>query len=186
MKIRQLPQVKAVHSLAQTRIFHVEQVDLSFANGQERQFERLVQHRAAVMIAPLIDTNTILLAREYAVGTESYELGLPKGIIEHNESVLDAANREMQEEIGYAAGQLRYLRSLATAPGYLTHHIELVLAQDLYPSQLTGDEPEPIEVVPWQLDHLDELFARDDCNEARTIAALFLVREHLLKEEKRR
>jgi ADP-ribose diphosphatase len=49
-----------------------------------------------------------------------------------------------------------------------------VLARDLYPKSLPGDEPEPIEVVPWRLDAIDELLAREDFNEARSVAALFI------------
>ena len=53
------------------------------------------------------------------------------------------------------------------------------MARELYPSRAQGDEPEPIEVVPWSFSRLDELLARDDVTEARTIAALFLAREFL-------
>lgn len=53
----------------------------------------------------------------------------------------------------------------------------MVLAEDLYPQRRAGDEPEPIEVVPWRLDALDALLAREDFSEARSIAALFMVRE---------
>ncbi|MDZ4262892.1 MAG: ADP compounds hydrolase NudE, partial [Pseudomonadota bacterium] len=41
------------------------------------------------------------------------------------------------------------------------------------------DEPEEMEVVPWKLSQLAALLHRDDCTEARSIAALFMVRELL-------
>ena len=68
-------------------------------------------------------------------------------------------------------------RPLTLAPTYMSNAIHLVLAEDLYPERLPGDEPEELEVVPWQLDHLHELVLREDCSEARSIAALFIVRE---------
>ena len=176
---RQPPQITATKTLARSNIFHIEAVDLQFSNGEQRQFERLVQHRPAVMIAAMLDNDTVLLAREYAVGVERYEIGLPKGAVDPGESIIAATNRELQEELGYAARQLHHLRDIALAPGYLTHSIALVIAQDLYPSQLTGDEPEAIEVVPWQLSQLNELLARNDCTESRSIAGLFLLREYL-------
>jgi len=52
----------------------------------------------------------------------------------------------------------------------------LVLARDLYPSQLEGDEPEPLEVVRWPLARIDELLQRDDFIEAYAFAALILLR----------
>ena len=57
--------------------------------------------------------------------------------------------------------------------------VGVVLARDLYPSRLDGDEPEPLELVPWQLNNLPELFAREDFNEGRALAALTLATEYL-------
>ena len=63
--------------------------------------------RRAVLVVPLLDPETVLLIREYAAGVERYELALPKGRIEDNESVTEAGNREMMEEIGYGAPRSR-------------------------------------------------------------------------------
>jgi ADP-ribose diphosphatase len=113
------------------------------------------------MVVPMLDDNTVLLIREYAAGVERYELMLPKGRIEDGESIVAAANREIMEEIGYGARRLTHLKSVTLAPGYFSHATHLVLAQDLYPERLEGDEPEAIEVVPWSLDRLTELCARE-------------------------
>jgi len=132
-----------------------------------------------VMVVPMLDDTTVLLIREYAAGVERYELSLPKGRIEDGESIVAAANREIMEEIGYGARRLTPLKSVTLAPGYFNHATHLVLAQDLYPKRLEGDEPEAIEVVPWSLDRLTELCAQEECTEARSIAGLFLVRDQL-------
>ena len=169
--------------VAQTRIFRVEQLDLRFANGVEVCFERLRGARGgAVLIVPLLDADTVLLIREYAAGVDRYELALPKGLIEPGEDPLAAANREIMEEIGHGAGRLEPLRTMSLAPGYLDHTTDIVLARDLYPRRMPGDEPEAIEVVPWKLSRFDQLLARDDFTEARSIAALFLAREFLQRE----
>jgi ADP-ribose diphosphatase len=170
------PEILATRTLCQSRLFRVEQVDLRFANGVEVQYERLRgSPRGAVLVVALLDADTVLLVREYAVGVERYELALPKGRIDGEESILDTANRELMEEVGYAARRLRLLRTLTVAPGYLGHRTHVVLAEDLYPQRAAGDEPEQIEVVPWRLSRLDELLARDDFTEARSIAALLLL-----------
>lgn len=176
------PEILSTQTLAQTRLFRIEQVDLRFSNGVEVQYERLKGSRAsggAVMVIPMLDEDTVLLIREYAAGIERYELALPKGLIEVDEDVLQAANRELMEEVGYAAGQLSHLTSLSLAPGYLGHITQVVLARELRPQRLEGDEPEAIEVVPWSLGRLHELVQREDCTEARSIAALFMYRERL-------
>lgn len=181
--MREKPRILHTKTLVQTRLFRIEQVDLRFSNGVETRFERLIGGpRGAVLIVPLLDADTVLLIREYAAGVDRYELGLPKGRIEGEEDILAAANREIMEEIGYGAADLHHLTSLSLAPGYLGHTTHVVLARGLYPHKVPGDEPEEIEVVPWPLSRLTELLQQDDFTEARSIAALFLTREHLQHE----
>jgi ADP-ribose diphosphatase len=160
----------------------VEQVDLEFSNGNRRCFERVLGGRGSVLIVPMKDARTLLLVREYAAGTDRYELGFPKGIIEPGEDPLEAAGREVREEVGFGARDLRLIQGVSLAPGYIQHQTSLVLARDLYPDWAQGDEPEPIEVVPWPLDEMDSLLGRDDFTEARSIAALFLVKVFLDRE----
>ena len=62
--------------------------------------------------------------------------------------------------------------------------MHVVVAKDLYPETLEGDEPEPLEVVKWPLAKIDELLARDDFTEARSIAALLLVDRQRRNEKK--
>jgi ADP-ribose diphosphatase len=174
------PVITRTETIACTRLFQVEEVGLRFSNGREVSYERLRSSPGgAVLVVPMLDDTTVLLIREYAAGVERYELGLPKGRIEEGESLTEAANREIREEIGYGAKRLTYLKSVTLAPGYFNHATHVVLAQELYPERLEGDEPEAIEVVPWSLDRLTELCAQDECTEARSIAALFMVREQL-------
>lgn len=174
------PQILNVKTVAESRLFRIEQVGLRFANGVERVYERL-QGAAdgAVLIVPLREDGAVLLVREYAVGVERYELGLPKGRIEPGEDILATANRELMEELGLAARRLTPLGAFTVAPGYFGHVTHVILAEDLYPQRLDGDEPEPVEIVPWRLEALADLLLREDFSEARSIAALFLVRERM-------
>jgi len=167
---------------AQTRIFRIEALDLEFANGNRRTFERVLGGSDSVVVVALSDPETVLLIREYAAGSDRYELGLPKGVVDPGEDILAAAQRELREEVGLGARVLHQIHSLSLVPGYIQHTSRVVLAQDLYPAPLSGDEPEPIEVVPWSLERLDSLLARDDFTEARTIAALFLAQRWLARE----
>ncbi len=177
---RPLPQIHQREMIADTGIFRVQAMQLEFSNGAQRRYQRILgSAQGAVLVVPLLDADTVLLIREYAAAMERYELAFPKGHIEAGEDAQQAANRELQEEIGYAAGHLEPLDSVTIAPGYLQHTTHLVLARELFPQRLPGDEPEPIEVVPWRLDRIPELLARDDFTEARSLLALLLLQRHL-------
>lgn len=180
MNKRVTPNILQQKTIAKTRIFEIEQMDLQFSNGVTVQYERLRSNpNGAVLVVPMLDSQTVLLIREYAAGVQRYELALPKGRIENNEDPLDAANREIMEEVGYAARSLSHLARLSIAPGYLNHETQIVLAEDLYENRQEGDEPEEIEVIPWKLSNLDELIQQPECTEARSIAALFIAKQKL-------
>lgn len=178
------PEILARETIARSRLFEVEQVDLRFANGREVRFEKLVSRGfGAVLVVPVTQSRSVLLVREYAAGVDRYEVSLPKGRVEPGEDMLAAANRELMEEVGVGARRMERITGLTLAPGYLGHVTEVILARDLYPQSLPGDEPEPPEVVEWSLDDLPGLLAREDCTEARTLAALYIVRDLIGSEE---
>lgn len=178
-----LPEILQTKTVAKSRLFHVESLHLKFSNGVERHYERLVAGKqGAVMVIPMPDPDTVLLIREYAAGVERYELAFPKGLIETGESPQDAANREMKEEVGFGSNRLHLLKQFSLAPGYLSHKMSLIVAEELYECKLQGDEPEEIEVVPWPLAQLDELLERDDFTESRSIAAIYILQQFLAKK----
>jgi ADP-ribose diphosphatase len=168
-------------TIAQSRLFRIESLDIQFSNGELRNYERLARGKpgGAVLIVPMLDSETVLLIREYSAGVHRYEVGLPKGKTDEGESFLEAANRELKEEVGFGARKLHHLSSFSLAPSYLEHTTEIVIAQDLYAEKLLGDEPEELEVIPWKISKINELLATGKCTEARSIAALFMTIEYL-------
>lgn len=181
----ELPEILARRALDYGGRFKVERLDLRFSNGVERTYERMpVRSTGAVVVAAMLDRDTLVLIREYACGPHRYELGLVKGRIDEGETAEEAAVRELKEEAGYGARKITMVRSMTIAPAYMEHEAWLVLAEDLYPERLPGDEPEELEVVPWRLDDLDQLILRKDCSEGRSIAGMFIVREFLAMRDK--
>lgn len=172
-----MPNVFNSKIIAKTNVFTIEQMNIRFANQKVVQYERVLgSANGAVLIVPLLDEHTVLLTREYAAGVQRYELALPKGAVDNSETILQAANRELMEEVGYGANRLTQLKSFTVSPSYLNHSTHVVLAEDLYEKKLPGDEPEEIEVVSWELNKLEQLLEHPECTEARSIAALFMIR----------
>ncbi|MTD37310.1 ADP compounds hydrolase NudE [Erwinia sp. CPCC 100877] len=178
----QKPKIQHVETVARSRLFTIEAVDLTFSNGERRVYERMrPTDREAVMIAPLCDDH-LLLIREYTVGTESYELGFPKGLMDPGETMEQSANRELKEEVGFGARELTFLKQVGMAPSYFSSKMNILVAESLYPEKLEGDEPEPLPVVRWPLARMMDLLNEPDFSEARNISALFLLREWLIAQ----
>ncbi len=182
--MRNKPECLNKNIVAKSRLFQIEQLDLRFSNGQYRQYERIVgSGHGAVLIVALDEHGYTYLVKEYAAGTDRYELGFPKGLIDAGEDSLSAANRELQEEIGLQAQHVELVKSVSLAPGYFGATLTIVLAQGLSQSRLPGDEPEPLDIVRWPWHDFETLLKRDDFTEARSIAAMYLVNQ-LINERK--
>ncbi|KJZ12736.1 MULTISPECIES: ADP compounds hydrolase NudE [Halomonas] len=180
------PRILSRKTVAESRLFRVEELELRFSNGAERHFERLLGNGkgiGAVMIVAMPDPDHVLLIREYAAGFEDYVLTLPKGVVDPGEDIVTAANRELMEECGVGARRIEPLVELSLSPNYMRQRMQVMLASDLYPKRLEGDEPEPLVVETHALDSITALLAREDFHEARAIAALYIARDKLKGEQ---
>ncbi len=170
------PIVVSESIMMQSKIFTIQSQEITFSNGASVTYERLVSStEGAVLIVPLLEDGTLLLIREYGAGVGRYELGFPKGKIDAGENWEQAALRESQEEIGFLPKKVKRLDSLSLAAGYMTHYTHIVLATELTPQVAIGDEPEPLEIVPWHLDDWKALLNELHFSEGRAYAALMLV-----------
>lgn len=182
--MRKKPTIHETRVVATSRLFKIEALDIEFSNGTKVVYERLASKGVgAVLVVPILriagQEDQLLLIREYGAGTDRYELGFPKGKVDAGEELLDGANRELMEEVGYESAKLTFLKGLSLAPSYLAHVTSIILAEDLTEHREEGDEPEELEVVPWKISEIDDLLDQDDFTEGRSIAALYLVKNYL-------
>ena len=136
----------------------------------------------AVVVAPLTDEGDALLIVEYAAAFGREILTLVSGSIEAGESLEEAANREIQEELGYRPGRLDFLGELRPFK-YLTTRQFVFLARDLTQSKLAGDEAHAITERRVALNSFAELCQAGELQDASAIAALCLARDYLTRPE---
>ncbi len=94
--------------------------------------------------------------REYAVGTESYELGFSKGLIDPGESVYEAANRELKRRGRIWCERSDFFEEAQHGTVLLFQPNEY-RGRKILPESLEGDEPEPLPQVRWPLAHMMDL-----------------------------
>jgi ADP-ribose diphosphatase len=137
----------------------------------------------AVVVVPLTASGDVLLAVERSPAMDREILTLVSGSIEAGESLEEAANRELQEELGYRAGRVNYLGELHPFK-YLTTRLFAFLACDLTPSKLAGDETYTITERRVSLNDFTVLCQAGELQDASAIAALCLVRDYLTRSDR--
>ena len=163
------------------RVFNVRQDQLRLQNGRQVIVD-VVEHAAAVAMLPVDEDGMVWFIRQYrhAAGREMMEL--PAGMVEEGEVLIEAAGREIREEIGMRAGELIHLGGIYLAPGYSTEYLHIYLARQLEPAPLQPDEDEWIHIEKIPIPEAYRLAESGAVVDAKSLAALMLARPWLRGE----
>lgn len=159
-------------------VFELLEANVRLPNGTEQVREQIVRPDTVEIIAVRED-GRILMTEEWALGAETVVLSLPGGRVEEGMGSLEAqAQRELREETGYRAGQLRRLISLNGDPvNYLSRKVHVFVATDLAYDPLDPDEGELIRVLPLTVEEAASRILHDYRSHPEVIAAVLLYRD---------
>jgi len=141
-----------------------------------------MQPNWGVLTVALTDTDEVVFISEYSVAYDRQVLFLPGGAVDGGEAPEISANRELQEEAGYKAARIDYLGDILPFSKYLRGRLTLYLARDLSPSRLQGDEAWDISIRPVPFADFEGLIAEGELQDSNVIAALYMARSFLTKE----
>ena len=166
-----MPKILNEKSIFKTRLFNIKEAEIEF-DDRILKYEIISGNgEGAVLIVPILG-DEIIFIKEYAAAVDDYMITLPKGTIDKNESIYEAANRELQEEIGYKANDVQFIKKIHLAPGYINHVTYIMFAQNLQSSSLPGDEPEVLEQIRVNKDELKKFLETSEIIDSRVYAAL--------------
>lgn len=134
----------------------------------------VVSHRGAVAIVPFLDPANILMVRQYRRAVQEALLELPAGTLEESEPSEHCARRELREETGYTARNMRRLFEQYLAPGYSSERLVVFEATELTPGTQSPDEDERLQVVVIPVVSVVERIASGEIKDAKTIAGLLM------------
>ncbi len=138
-----------------------------------------VHHRkgAAALVA-VDEEGKILLVRQYRNAVDRETLEIPAGCRDSlEEEWIDCAARELEEEIGYRAGKLTHLVTVASAVGYCDEVVEVFLATELGRGKQHWDEDEFIETERYAPEELREMIFAGKIQDSKTIAGVLAYAE---------
>lgn len=136
----------------------------------------VIRHPGAVAMVPIIDGDVVLI-RQYRAPTGGALLEVPAGKLDEGDHELElAAERELQEEVGFRPGRLEPLGWFWMAPGYADERIWVFRATELeeVPLKPAGAEEEVAEIVRVPFTEALEMIRRGEIVDAKSISALHL------------
>ena len=155
------------------RLLKVYQQDWKLPNGHKVTLE-IVRHPGAVLIAPFIDTEHIIMLRQYRPVIDKYIYELPAGTLAKGEQHLRCAHRELKEETGYVAKKMTRIGEIYPAPGYTTERIIIFKAEKLIKETWQPEQDEIITSRAMSRSQIKTLLKRGRIIDAKTICALAL------------
>ncbi|MBA4384131.1 MAG: hypothetical protein C0410_05295 [Anaerolinea sp.] len=162
------------------KLFTVKNIDVPLPNGKIKTYE-LVDIQNAITILPIDDEDNVYFVEQYRIGAGKTLLELPAGKIEIDEDPVETARRELREEIGMDAGEIRSLGNFYMSPGYANEFMYCFLATGLYPAPLAPDADEFINVKKIPLSQVLELVNNGKLDDSKTLAVLMLAQKYINK-----
>ena len=137
-------------------------------NGRTNRIT-LIEHPGAVIIAPFLNKNTVVMMRQFRPALKKYIYELPAGTLDPHESIATCAHRELLEETGLLTKKLTKLGAIYPVPGYSTEIIYIYKAEQLTLTQAQPEEYEVIETMPMTRSKVRQLFVQGKLMDAKSI-----------------
>jgi ADP-ribose pyrophosphatase len=150
----------------------VERVTLP--NGTVVDLE-LIRHVGASLVAAADEGGQTVLIRQYRHATGGYIWELPAGLLGPGEAPAACAARELREEAGLAADEVRHLGTIFTTPGFTDERVHIFLARGLHEVGHARDPDEVIaEIARVPMAEALAMIRRGEIVDGKSIAGLYL------------
>lgn len=116
--------------ILQGEVFGVERVEWTDGAGRSH-VRHIVRHPGAVTVVPELADGRLVLIRNWRVSVQSWLVEFCAGKLEAGEAPQLAAARELEEETGHAADEVRPIGTFLTSPGFADERMHVFAARGL-------------------------------------------------------
>lgn len=151
-------------------------------NGREADWDFIGHHGAAAMVAEN-EEGKILMVTQYRNALERYTLEIPAGGINPEESMMDAAVREVEEETGYQVENAEHLVDIYTTVAFCNEKIGIYYGKATKKKKQQLDEDEFVEVKAYELTELLEMIQTGKIQDSKTISGILAYYNFVKKKQ---
>lgn len=147
--------------------------DVELPSGKRSRRE-VVEHPGGVAVVAVDRDGSVILVRQYRYPVRSALWEIPAGKLDPGEDPRECAARELEEETGYRAAVLEEVVPFYTSPGFCDEALHLFFARGLTAGEDRPEEDEIIETRRVPRAGLDEMIARGEIRDGKTLLGLFV------------
>lgn len=163
--------------LLSTRVFRVERV--RFMDGAGREIAReVVRHPGAVTVVPVLGDGRLVTIRNWRIAVGDWLEEFCAGKLEPGEDPSSAAARELEEETGFRAAEVRAVGTFFTSPGFADERMHVFEARGLSPVPRRLEVGEEIEVAVRTVAEVESMIRDGRIRDGKTIGAFMQWRLH--------
>jgi ADP-ribose pyrophosphatase len=154
------------------RIIRVEVERVRLPNDVEIDLD-IVRHPGASAVVAATAEDVVLI-RQYRFAGGGFLWEVPAGTLQSGEAPEACARRELEEEAGLVAEEMRSLGSILTTPGFCDERIHLYLALGLKRLPVRHDADEVItevRTIPWT--RIGGMIDAGEIVDAKSLVALY-------------
>jgi ADP-ribose pyrophosphatase len=133
-----------------------------------------------VGVLPFIDDRHVVLVRQFRyVFDENNRWEMPTGGVNPGEALVEAAHRELREEVGYEAEELEEISTYYTSKSILQEIAHLYIGRELTRVQAVPDETEFFEVETFPFDRVLRMVLESEIRDSMTMLAVLCAARQL-------
>lgn len=156
-------------------VFKVRKHKVESVGGQS--VRDIVEHSGGSIMVAVRDDGKILLEKQYRKALESDFVELPAGKADPGEEPVVTATRELAEETGYYAGDVRHLISFYPTCGYSNEHLHIYICKDLTKGEKHLDRDECIDLEWVDPDEIIARISSGEIQDSKTIIGILFARQ---------
>lgn len=154
-------------------IIEVESLTVTLPN--EKQATRdIVKHPGASTVIPISDEGELYMVRQFRKPIDKELLEIPAGKLDKGEDPRVCAERELKEETGLTAKNIRHVLSVHTTPGFCNEVLHFYVATGLTEGDSCADEDEFISSEKIKIDKLVQMVLQQEITDAKSIIGILL------------